>query len=42
VSGQQKESVGDGVDETICGFDAAAFPGDVKPDIVEVSRSLWS
>jgi hypothetical protein len=40
-AGQHKKAVGDGVDQAIGNLDAAAFLGDVIPDIVKVTLGVW-
>jgi hypothetical protein len=41
VASEQVETVGDGVDEPVGYLDAATFSGDVQPNVVELSFSLW-
>jgi hypothetical protein len=36
MAGNKKITVGDGIDQAGCYFDAATFVGDVIPDIIQV------
>ena len=41
ATGEQPESLGDGVDDTIGNFYTATFAGSVEPDAVELSFGVW-
>ena len=40
-AGERKETAGDRVNQAGSNFHAAAFLGDVEPDVIKISFGLW-